>query len=293
MALQWDALATADTRIMLAAQKELLQKPFGASWITYTRCHDDIGLGYDDEMIRQAGFNAYQHRHFLKEFYSGVRSDSFAKGALFSVHPITQDARISGTLASLCGLEKALSANNEHQIATAIDRMVLMQACSFFVGGLPMLFYGDELGCTNDYTYLQDPSKNYDNRWMHRPMMDWKKVPLIDEIGSVEQRIFSATQRLISIRKKLPLLSDYCNIEWLSPYNIHVAGFVRSLDEQRLYCLFNFSPQAAYLDWKTIREKSPSAAQLFDHWQLQRHHVGQEGEFLIIAPYSFCLLEEI
>ena len=45
MALQWDALATADIRVMLAAQQELLQKPFGTSWITYTRCHDDIGLG--------------------------------------------------------------------------------------------------------------------------------------------------------------------------------------------------------------------------------------------------------
>ena len=43
MALQWDALATGDTRVMLAAQHDLLQKPFGSTWITYTRCHDDIG----------------------------------------------------------------------------------------------------------------------------------------------------------------------------------------------------------------------------------------------------------
>ncbi|WP_204307226.1 hypothetical protein, partial [Enterobacter hormaechei] len=38
MALQWDALATGDTRVMLAAQGELLQKPLGTTWITYTRC---------------------------------------------------------------------------------------------------------------------------------------------------------------------------------------------------------------------------------------------------------------
>jgi amylosucrase len=54
MALQWDMLATGDTRVMLAAQHEILQKPYGTTWITYTRCHDDIGLGYDDYMIRQA-----------------------------------------------------------------------------------------------------------------------------------------------------------------------------------------------------------------------------------------------
>ncbi|MEJ7826841.1 MAG: alpha-amylase family glycosyl hydrolase [Segetibacter sp.] len=57
MALQWDALATGDVRVMMAAQHEILQKPYGTSWITYTRSHDDIGLGYDDYMIQQAGSN--------------------------------------------------------------------------------------------------------------------------------------------------------------------------------------------------------------------------------------------
>ena len=89
MALQWDALATGDTRIILAAQHEILQKPYGTSWITYTRCHDDIGLGYDDYMITNAGFNAYEHRKFLKNYYSG-ENGSPASGALFSVNPKTR-----------------------------------------------------------------------------------------------------------------------------------------------------------------------------------------------------------
>ena len=56
MAVQWDALATADTRIMLAVQHDLQKKPLGTSWLNYTRCHDDIGLGYDDYIIHQVGF---------------------------------------------------------------------------------------------------------------------------------------------------------------------------------------------------------------------------------------------
>ena len=28
-----------------------------------------------------------------------------------------------------------------------------MQAHSFFLGGVPMIFYGDEVGYTNDYSY--------------------------------------------------------------------------------------------------------------------------------------------
>ena len=293
MALQWDALATGDTRVMLAAQHELLKKPYGTSWITYTRCHDDIGLGYDDYMIQQASFDPYQHRKFIKDFYSGNTPGSTASGALFSVNPKTQDARISGTLASLCGLEKAITGNNEEEINTAINRIIVMQAGSFFIGGLPMLFYGDEVGYTNDYSYLSDPSKSYDNRWMHRPVIDWEKNNNIDIDGSIEQRIFSATQLLNNIRKKLPMLADCSNLTWLSPYNIHVAGFLRQLDDKRLYCFFNFKNEVAYVDWQTVKEKGNPPTLLFDHWQQQEYVVGRDKEYLVIGPYSFCLLEAL
>jgi amylosucrase len=187
---------------MLAAQHELLGKPYGTSWITYTRCHDDIGLGYDDYMIEQAGFNAWQHKKFLKEYYSGSYPGSTSTGALFSVNPKTQDARISGSLASLCGLEEALNTNDADVIALSVRKILLMQAHSFFLGGIPMIFYGDETGHINDYSYKNDAGKSYDNRWMHRPLIDWKKNKNIDKRGTIEQKIFLATQKLISIRKK-------------------------------------------------------------------------------------------
>ena len=155
--------------------------------------------------------------------------DHLRKGALFSYNPKTGDARISGTLASLCGLEKAIDENNEEAITTSIHKILLMQSLSFFIGGLPMIFYGDELGYTNDYSYLHDKGKSYDNRWMHRPVIDWEKNKNIDIEGTVEQRIFSGTQKLLSIRKKLPVVADYSNLTWLTPHNIHVAGFIRSL----------------------------------------------------------------
>ena len=291
MALQWDALATGDTRVMLAAQHELLKKPYGTSWITYTRCHDDIGLGYDDYMIRNAGFNAYEHRRFLKDYYSGNYPGSPATGALFSVNPKTQDARISGSLASLCGLEKAVKENDEPAIATAISKIIMMQAHSFFIGGVPMVFYGDEAGYTNDYSYLGDPGKNYDNRWMHRPTIDWEKNKNIDIAGSIEQKMFSATQKLIGIRRQLPEVADYKNLDWLSPHNIHVAGYLRSYQGKRLFCIFNFSAQTAHLTWYLFKEYGNPPAQLYDYWQGQLHVVGPDHEYLEIAPYSFFLLE--
>ena len=292
MALQWDALATGDTQVMLAAQHELLQKPYGTTWITYTRCHDDIGLGYDDYMIEHAGYNPYQHRKFLKEYYSGALQDSPATGALFSVNPKTQDARISGSLASLCGLETALKNQNEFQVEMSIRKILLMQAQSFFIGGVPMLFYGDEAGYTNDYSYLEDPGKSYDNRWMHRPVIDWRKNKSIDVEGTLEYRIFSDTQKLIAIRRKLSMVADYKNLTWLSPFNIHVAGFLRTSDETKLYCLFNFSKQVSYLSWAVFKQHGSGANELYDHWQNKAYTVGFDNEHLIIEPYSFCLLEQ-
>lgn len=291
MALQWDALATGDTRVMLAAQQDLLQKPFGCTWISYTRCHDDIGLGYDDSMITAAGFNAYEHRKFLKEYYSGTHPASTASGALFSVNPKTQDARISGSLASLCGLERAIAANDEQAINIAIRKILLMQAQSIFLGGIPMLFYGDEAAYTNDYSYLNDEGKSYDNRWMHRPVIDWQKNEKTKEAGTIEHRIFSGTQRLLKLRKQLPVVGDYKNIRWITPHNIHVAGFIRSMDESHLYCLFNFSNKAAYLTWYAFKEQGYGISNLYDHWNEQRLTVGSDHEYLIIEPYSFCLLE--
>ena len=291
MALQWDALATGDTRVMMAAQDILLQKPFGTSWITYTRGHDDIGLGYEDYMIEAAGYNPYQHRKFLREYYSGNYLGSPAKGALFSVNEKTGDARISGSLASLCGLETAINNNDTAAIALSINKILLMQAMSFFIGGIPMLFYGDESGHLNDYSYLDDKGKSYDNRWIHRPLIDWEKNKNTDKAGTIEALIFSFTKKLIDIRKKIPVLADKKNLTWLRPHNIHVAGFLRAWDDERVYCLFNFSNRKQSLTWYAFKENGMRPARLYDHWSEKHFEVGKDNEYFILPAYSFFILE--
>ncbi|MBG9376179.1 alpha-amylase [Panacibacter sp. DH6] len=291
MALQWDALASGDTRVMLAAQHEILRKPFGTSWITYTRCHDDIGLGYDDYMIEQAGKNAYEHRTFLKNYYSGNFPGSPATGALFATNPKTGDARISGSLASLCGLEKAVAGNDSYQTDLAVKKILLMQAHSFFLGGVPMIFYGDETGYTNDYSYLNDEGKSYDNRWMHRPVIDWKKNELTTVKGTVEERIFTGTQHLLSLRRKLAVVADHSNITWLSPHNIHVAAYMRDFDDKRMFFVYNFSAETAFLTWYAFKEKNPAPEKLYDHWSKQYLTIGPDNEYLVLEPYTFYVLE--
>lgn len=291
MALQWDMLASGDTRVMLEAQPILQQKPQGTSWISYTRCHDDIGLGYDDWMIAKAGKDPFMHRSFLKNYFSGSFPGSPSRGALFSSNPKTGDARISGSLASLCGLEAAMWALDQGQIELSIQKILLMQAFSIFQGGLPMLYYGDELGYLNDYTFQLDPAKSYDNRWMHRPQIDWEKAAERHTEGTVEKRVFSGLKQLIQIRKSLPAISDKSNIRWMNPHNIHVAGFLREKEDQRIFVVGNYSDKASFLTWYAFKEFGFSPKKLWDHVSKEELSVASDDQYLILEPYGFRILE--
>jgi amylosucrase len=51
MALMWDAVATKNARLLNQGIKNLPVKLERATWLNYIRCHDDIGLGFDDRDI--------------------------------------------------------------------------------------------------------------------------------------------------------------------------------------------------------------------------------------------------
>jgi amylosucrase len=49
MALLWDAVATKNAALLNQGIKHLPAKLERATWLNYARCHDDIGLGFDDQ----------------------------------------------------------------------------------------------------------------------------------------------------------------------------------------------------------------------------------------------------
>ena len=154
-----------------------------------------------------------------------------------------------------------------------------------------MLFYGDEAGYVNDYSYLNDPGKSYDNRWMHRPVISWEKNQKVFDTGTVEEKVFSSTKKLISIRKKNPIVGDKKNITWLHLHNIHVAGYLRTLDNSRLYCIFNFSDSQTSLTWYAFKEHGHTPQVMLDLWTGKEFTVGADHEFLELAPYEFYLFK--
>jgi amylosucrase len=203
MVMLWSSLATKDARLMARSLGRMRQIPRETSWVTYVRGHDDIGWAVSAVDAASVGWDWFNHRNFLNAFYSGRYPASFARGALFQENPVTGDARISGSAASLCGIELALESGDGVALEYGIRRLVLLYSVVFAFGGVPLVYMGDELALRNDYGYLADPTLVDDNRWMHRPVMDWKAAELRTEAGSVQGRVFGWMRRLAETRKQL------------------------------------------------------------------------------------------
>jgi amylosucrase len=126
---------------------------------------------------------------------------------------------------------------------------------------------------------------------MHRPIINWEKEVKINDPETIESKVFHATKRMIEIRKELMVFGDYKNLTWLTPYNIHVAGFIRKYEVQMVYCLFNFSDQASYVTWHAFKNHGAKSNKLYDHWTNKNFTVGSDHEYLIIPPYGFAVME--
>ena len=169
MAELWEASATKDARLLALSLRKRHRLPPGCAWINYIRCHDDIGWTFADEDAAELGIKGGDHRAFLNSFYLGDFPGSFSRGVSFQYNPDTGDRRICGTAASLAGIERAMQEGAGEELETAISRVLLLYGLAFCVGGIPLIYLGDELGVLNQYLYASDPAKAYDSRWVHRP----------------------------------------------------------------------------------------------------------------------------
>ncbi len=237
----WSSLASRDARLMTRALSRFPTKPSNTAWASYIRCHDDIGWAISDEDAASLGWDGFAHRKFLSEFYSGNFPFSFARGGVFQENPQTGDRRISGTTASLAGLEIGLANKDEKAISLAIERILLGHALVFGYDGIPLLYMGDELGCLNDYSFSQDPDHALDNRWLHRPKMDWKKAERRNDTGSIESRIFRGLRELIRVRKQTPQLHAQVPAIVIDSGHPHIFTHLRPHPSGNLMCVYNFS----------------------------------------------------
>ncbi len=263
----WSALAAKDTRLFCAAQNRFPAKPTTTTWGTYLRCHDDIGWAIDDGDAASVGLQGWTHRRFLADFYAGSYPMSDARGLVFQENLATGDRRISGTAASLAGVEAALVSGDEAHLDLAVRRLILAHLIVLGFGGLPLLYMGDELALTNDYGYADNPDHRDDNRWVHRPQMPWEVAERRHRPGTVEHRVWHALRHAVAVRSALPSLHASVESEIMDPVNPAVLVLVRRAPTQTLIGVYNVTPDQQRLPrwvvpvansaWDALTEDTP------------------------------------
>ncbi len=285
MALLWNSLATREVRLLEIALRERYIIPEGCSWVNYVRGHDDIGWTFSDEDASRLGINGHDHRQFLNSFYTGRFPGSFARGLPFQENPATGDTRISGTSASLAGLEKAIKEETGHEVDLAISRILLIHGIILTIGGVPLLYLGDEIGKLNDYGFRNDPAKAPDSRWVHRPFTDWNIMARREDSNSIEGRIFQNLKTLIELRKQQHAFSGTL-MDTIQTANEHVLGYVRRCGNERVLIFANFSEDPQILSGNLLR----LYGLCYQFEELLTHDQISTGD-LSLAPYQFMALK--
>jgi len=246
----WSMLASQDAVLGSRALQELPPPPSTTSWITYARCHDDIGWAVSDEDASAVGLDGSAHRRFLSDFYSGEFPGSWARGLVFQENEATGDRRISGSLASLAGLEIG--------DPDAVRRILLAHAIIFGFGGLPVIWMGDELGLLNDPEWDSVPEHAEDNRWAHRPRMPWP-------VPADTHRIQRGVRALVRARSTLPHLHASVSAEVLGPRDPSVFLVARRHPLGPMLGAYNMKAEPRHVPLEVLHTVGLDPARVVDH----------------------------
>ena len=238
MASTWNTIATKNVGLLKRQMDQVCALPKDYVFLNYLRCHDDIGWGLDYDWLAQFGIDEVAHKKFLNDYFTGKGYNSDSRGELYNDDPRLGDARLCGTTASLSGLEAGQYEANADKIEQAIACDLMLHGYLLAQSGIPVLYSGDEIGQTNDYTYKNDPDKCADSRYLHRGNFPWDKVENKDPVA---MKIFDALRHMEDIRASHDVFSCNANVYTIETGCASVLGIVREYAGHELRAFFNFS----------------------------------------------------
>ena len=241
MASTWHTVATREVDLLRRQIDTIASLPKNYVFQNYLRCHDDIGWGLDYEYLEKSGIQEIPHKKYLNDFLTGNYPDSFARGELYNDDPRLKDARLCGTTASLCGIERFGFEGNEEGVDRGIRYDITLHAFMLSQSGIPVIYSGDELGQLNDYSYKHDPEKQADSRYLHRGKFNWELAANRKLPHTVQGKLFPALYKLENIRTSHSVFDTDADLRTIDTWDPSVLALVRENEEEKFIGIYNFS----------------------------------------------------
>lgn len=280
MAASWAALAEQDADLLRAVIQATPILPEQASWLTYVRCHDDIGWN----VLRPEashGVQNVQHRlSHVSRFFSGEDA-SFARGASFQA---SDPDTVHGTVGMASALAGLASASTSLEQEYALRRILLLYGLTLCFGGMPLIYMGDEFAQMNDDDYRLHAGHENDSRWLHRPLWNTELEMTAHDVSTIAGTMFRSLSHLLQQRRSLSQLAAHQSRRLLLGVPSQILAFVRDTEDEALLYMANFSDQTITLDlFSCVTDAGLKTAQCLWRNQLDQ---SIHADTLTLQPWS-------
>ena len=223
----WASLITGDKKYFYEAMKETPKIPDTASWAMFLRVHDELTLEMATPEMREIVYN-----------------NLVSKGAGFR-----KGFGVSGRLANFLNKDP--------------DRIEMAFSILLSLPGIPIIYYGDEVGVANNFKNAQKSEAErkikqktgkfkllsyFDSRDIHRG-----EVPSKLFYGSTKDyyefnsKVYKKVRNLIHLRKSLPVMSrgEFIPLNTDSPANF---SYIRKDKDKQILVINNLSNEKIVAD---------------------------------------------
>lgn len=276
MAAAWVGLAEGSAQLPQQVIADTPANPPSTGWITYVRCHDDIVWNVLREQVESSGDDFRQRIGAAADFLEGRTPGSFARGVAFQSGAAGNAVHGSnGMTASLVGLPDDPLATPD---PAALRRFALVHALAFWVGAVPLLYMGDELGQTNNAADDDADLIAGDGRWLQRPALSPAAFDALTAGEGVPPAIFTTLRALTDVRR---------DPRWPAAHAVGVVEqtcrtvlLLRRGDDAR--ALFHFGDAPLDLDLDTLG----MGAGWHDAWTSDTRSSGANDGVRRLAPWG-------
>lgn len=272
MAGAWFSLANQNALLLKKQLQELPAMPDGTTWICYVRCHDDIGWNVLKPDLSATG---HEQLRFASRFFGGNEQDSYANGMTFQASSPDAVHGTNGMLSELVGWQ-------DKDDVAGYSRFKLMLALAFSLGGIPMVYMGDELAQSNAPSEPDDQDKWVDSRDLHRPVFDLVAQALAQsEPASRSAKALSLVRQLRLTQKQSLKAGNTSHLQLLDTGADAILAFRHS----NVSCLYNFSSTVVTLEKSVLNAGNSTLLDLIEGGTFA-------ADTITLAPYDSLWLTE-